>query len=388
MMQRDITPDVLRGFALLGILVVNIQFMALSSDQGARGEWAQGFANGSATWIMAAIFAGKFYLLFSFLFGYSSSYIIKNERANKGRWIKRCFALMAFGAIHFTFLWHGDIIFLYGLFGLLLLAFMFRTDRVIQIWTRVIYSVSAVLITFVGLSLLIGERLFPEEFDSAYIEPRLNEVLRSGSYVESISPRLELWAFGLITGIFLQGGMAFAAFLLGMRLARNNFLSDQIDEIQNSRMIKRGLIFGLPIQMIAATIMVRNEQSAEPSEGIYLSSLFLGFLSAPLLSMAYLGLIRKLAISQPKSVAWMQPAGRMSLTVYISQSVITSLIFGPWGLGLFQELETWMVLILAIVIWLFLVYFSRIWLKRFTQGPLEKLMHTLTFSKGAKAANT
>ena len=385
-MQRDITPDVLRGFALLGILVVNIQFMALSSDEGARGEWAQGIANGSATWIMAAIFAGKFYLLFSFLFGYSSNYIIRNDRANKGRWIKRCFALMAFGAIHFTFLWHGDIIFVYGLFGLLLLAFMFRTDRVIQIWTRVIYSVSAVLITFIGISLLIGERLFPEEFDSAYIEPRLNEVLRSGTFIDSISPRLELWAFGLISGIFLQGGMAFAAFLLGMRLARSNFLSGPFDELQNSKMIKRGLIFGLPIQMIAATILVRNEQSGDPSEGIYLSSLFLGFLSAPLLSMAYLGLIRKLAISKPKTVSWMQPAGRMSLTVYISQSVITSLIFGPWGLGLFQELETWMVLILAVVIWLFLVYFSRIWLKRFTQGPLEKLMHTLTSTNSTKVA--
>jgi uncharacterized protein len=387
-MQRDITPDVLRGFALLGILVVNIQFMALSSDEGARGEWAQGIANGSATWIMAAIFAGKFYLLFSFLFGYSSNYIIRNDRANKGRWIKRCFALMAFGAIHFTFLWHGDIIFVYGLFGLLLLAFMFRTDRVIQIWTRVIYSVSAVLITFIGISLLIGERLFPEEFDSAYIEPRLNEVLRSGTFIDSISPRLELWAFGLISGIFLQGGMAFAAFLLGMRLARSNFLSGPFDELQNSKMIKRGLIFGLPIQMIAATILVRNEQSGDPSEGIYLSSLFLGFLSAPLLSMAYLGLIRKLAISKPKTVSWMQPAGRMSLTVYISQSVITSLIFGPWGLGLFQELETWMVLILAVVIWLFLVYFSRIWLKRFTQGPLEKLMHTLTSANGTKAESS
>jgi uncharacterized protein len=385
-MQRDITPDVLRGFALLGILVVNIQFMALSSDQGARGEWAQGIANGSATWIMAAIFAGKFYLLFSFLFGYSSNYIIRNDRANKGRWIKRCFVLMAFGAIHFTFLWHGDIIFLYGLFGLLLLAFMFRTDRVIQIWTRVIYSVSAVLITFIGISVLIGERLFPEEFDAAYVEPRLNEVLRSGALIDSISPRLELWAFGLISGIFLQGGMAFAAFLLGMRLARSNFLSDQFDELQNSKMIKRGLIFGLPIQMIAATILVRNEQSGDPSEGIYLSSLFLGFLSAPLLSMAYLGLIRKLAISKAKTVSWMQPAGRMSLTVYISQSVIISLIFGPWGLGLFQELETWMVLILAVVIWLFLVHLSRIWLKRFSQGPLEKLMHTLTSGKGTKAA--
>ncbi|MEY3378593.1 MAG: hypothetical protein RLZZ125_170, partial [Actinomycetota bacterium] len=62
--------------------------------------------------------------------------------------------------------------------------------------------------------------------------------------------------------------------------------------------------------------------------------------------------------------------------------------FGPWGLGLFQELETWMVLILAVVIWLFLVYFSRIWLKRFTQGPLEKLMHTLTSANGTKAASS
>ncbi|MBU3715523.1 MAG: DUF418 domain-containing protein [Candidatus Nanopelagicaceae bacterium] len=384
-MQRDITPDVLRGFALLGILMVNIPFMALSSDEGARGEWAQGLANGSATWMMAAIFAGKFYLLFSFLFGYSSSYIIKNNRANRGRWIKRCFALMAFGAIHFTFLWHGDIIFLYGLLGLLLLAFMFRTDRVIKIWTRVIYSVSAVLITFIGLSVLIGERLFPEEFEDAYVEPMLDEVLRSGTFIDSISPRLELWAFGLISGVFLQGGMAFAAFLLGMRLARSNFLSGPFDELQNSRMIKRGLIFGLPIQMIAATILVRNEQSGDPYEGVYLSSIFLAFLSAPLLSMAYVGIIRKLAHTKPSAVSWMMPAGRMSLTVYISQSVITSLIFGPWGLGLFQELETWMVLILAVVIWLFLVYFSRIWLKRFAQGPLEKLMHALTSSKGTKA---
>ena len=84
-MQRDIAPDVLRGFALLGILVVNIQYMGLSSAEGARGEWAYGLANGSATFIIASIFAGKFYLLFSFLFGYSSNYIIKGEPANRAR---------------------------------------------------------------------------------------------------------------------------------------------------------------------------------------------------------------------------------------------------------------------------------------------------------------
>ena len=377
-MQRETTPDVLRGFALLGILVVNIQFMALSSDQGARGEWTQGLVNGGATWIIAAIFAGKFYLLFSFLFGYSSSYIIKNDKANRGRWIKRCFALMAFGAIHFTLLWHGDIIFVYGLFGLLLLAFLFRTDRVIKIWTRVIYAVSGLLITLVAVSLLIQERYFPERINDEYIEPRLDEVLRSGTFIEAISPRIELWVFGVITGIFLQGGLAFAAFLLGMRLARSNFLSANHDQGQNARMIKLGLSIGLPVQALAAFLLVRNEQTTEPSEAIYLSTLFLGFLTAPLLSMAYVGIIRKVVWIKPKAVLWMSSAGKMSLTNYISQSVLTSIIFGAWGFGLFQELQIWAVLLLAIAIWLTLTYLSTLWLKRFNQGPLEKLMGKVT----------
>ena len=377
-MKRDITPDVLRGFALLGILVVNIPFMAFSSDDGARGEWTQGLANGSATWIMAAIFAGKFYLLFSFLFGYSSSYIIKNDRANRGRWIRRCFALMAFGAFHFTFLWHGDIIFLYGLLGLLLLAFMFRSDRTKKIWTGVIYGSFALLLTALAVILLIADSNSPVQIESEYVEPRLDEVLQSGTLLESIGPRVELWFFGLLSGIFLQGGLAFAAFLLGMRLARSNFLSDLIDEAQNSRMIKRGLIFGLPLQIIAATSLLRNEQSLQPSEDIYISSICLAFLSAPLLSMAYVGIIRKLVSIRPKIVSWMMPAGRMSLTNYISQSLLTSLIFSPWGFGLFQKLQTWVVLFLAVGIWLLLVFLSTLWLKRFNQGPLEKLMATMT----------
>jgi uncharacterized protein len=380
-MQRETTPDVLRGFALLGILVVNIQFMALSSDQGARGEWTHGLVNGAATWIIAAIFAGKFYLIFSFLFGYSSSYIIKNDKANRGRWIKRCFALMAFGAIHFTLLWHGDIIFVYGLFGLLLLAFMFRTERVIKIWTRVIYALSGLLITLAALSLLIVEIYFPERMNNDYIAPRLDEVLRNGTFIEAISPRVELWIFGIISGIFLQGGMAFAAFLIGMRLARSNFLSADHDKAQNSRMIKLGLLIGVPIQVFAAFLLVRNEQSAEPSEAVYLSTLFLGFLTAPLLSMVYVGIIRKLVIAKPPAVSWMASAGKMSLTNYISQSVLTSFIFGAWGFGLFQELQIWSVLLLAIAIWLTLTYFSALWLKRFNQGPLEKMMGIVTSKK-------
>jgi uncharacterized protein len=377
-MQRDIAPDVLRGFALLGILVVNIQFMGLSSSEGARGEWTQGFANGSATFIIASIFAGKFYLIFSFLFGYSSNYIIRGERSNRARWVKRCFALIVLGTLHFTFLWHGDIIFIYGIFGLLLIPFFFRADKTLKIWTRVLFGISASLLAIVVALVYLSKRLFPEEELLSVGQTPLDAELLSGTFLEAIPARLEIWLYSVGTGFFLQGGLSFAAFLLGLRMARSQFLSSPIDIEGNNRLIKRGFIFGMPIQVVAAVILLRNEQSAEPSEAIYLFSLFASFVAAPLVSMFYIGVIRKLVEEKPHVVAWMKPAGKMSLTVYISQSIIASLIFGPWGLGLFQDLQTWHVLLLAIGIWLALTYFATVWLKRFNQGPLERLFNTLT----------
>jgi uncharacterized protein len=379
--QRDIAPDVLRGFALLGILVVNIQFMGLNSSEGARGEWTLGLANGSATFIIASIFAGKFYLLFSFLFGYSSNYIIRGERSNRTRWVKRCFVLIVLGALHFTFLWHGDIIFVYGLFGLLLIPFFFRKDKTLKIWTRVIFIVTSTILLLVGALIYIAERIFPDESFQVPMESKLDSALLNGSFLDAIPARLDLWVYGVATGILLQGGLAFAAFLLGLRMARTQFLSSPIDKKKNSDLMKKGFFFGAPIQIIAAIILVNNEQSAEPSEAIYVLAVFSSFVAAPLLSMFYVGLIRKLVEEKSNLVSWMKPAGRMSLTVYISQSIITSMIFGPWGFGLFQDLQTWQVILLALGIWALLVYVSTIWLKRFSQGPLELLVNTLTRSR-------
>jgi len=376
--KREITPDVLRGFALLGILIVNIQFMALSSAEGARGEWTIGLANGSATFIIAAIFAGKFYLIFSFLFGYSSNYIIRENKANRKRWIKRSILLIFIGVLHFTFLWHGDILFVYGLFGLLLTPFFFRTDRTLKIWSRVIFSISFLLVCLIGALVYIGERYFPEESFQTPLETKLDQVLLDGSFLQAVPARLELWVYGVSSGVFLQGGLAFAAFLMGVRMARSKFLSTSFDKEVNTKLMKKGLFFGLPIQILAAIVLVQNENKAEPSEAIYLISLFTSFMAAPLLSIFYIALIRKLVSDKPNLLSWIGPAGKMSLTVYILQSVITSLIFGPWGFGLFQQLQTWMVLLLAVGIWLILVYFATTWLKRYKQGPLEWLVNRIT----------
>ena len=267
---------------------------------------------------------------------------------------------------------------MYGLFGLLLTPFFFRKDKTLKIWTRIIFIVTSTFILLVGALVYVAERYFPEESVQAPMESKLDSALANGSFIDSISARLELWVYGVTTGVFLQGGLAFAAFLLGLRMARTNFLSSPIDAKKNSSLMKKGFFLGAPIQIITAIFLVRNEQSAEPSEAIYLISLFVSFVAAPLLSMFYIGMIRKLVEEKPNLVSWMKPAGRMSLTIYISQSVITSMIFGPWGFGLFQDLQTWQVMLLAFVIWLLLVYLAAIWLKRFNQGPLENLVNTFT----------
>jgi uncharacterized protein len=232
----------------------------------------------------------------------------------------------------------------------------------------------------IGALAVVAEYLLEEDLGLS-AESSLDEILQNGTYLESIPARIEVWLLSISTGIFLQGGLAFAAFLLGVRLARSNFLSSPVDKAANARLMKKGLVFGLPIQIIAAVILLRNEQAAEPSESIYLFSLFASFVAAPLLSMFYVGVIRKLVEERPHLVLWMKPAGKMSLTIYISQSVITSLIFSPWGFGLFQDLQTWQVFILAFGIWLLLSYFAAQWLKRFAQGPLESLMSSMTRSR-------
>ena len=214
---------------------------------------------------------------------------------------------------------------MYGIFGLLLIPFFFRADRTLKIWTRVVFLVTSAILLVAAALLFVAEQFLTEEALQTSMELKLDDVLLNGSFVEAIPARLELWAYGISTGIILQGGFAFAAFLLGLRMARTQFLSSPIDVNQNSKLIKRGLLLGAPIQILAALALVQNEQSTNPSEAAYLFALTVSFIAAPLLSMFFVGVIRKLVEEKPNSVSWMKPAGQMSLTVYISQILFNCL---------------------------------------------------------------
>jgi uncharacterized protein len=247
--------------------------------------------------------------------------------------------LIGLGALHFTFLWHGDIIFMYGIFGLLLIPFFFRADRTLKIWSRIVFITSSTLVILVGALVYIAERYLPTESVQAPMELKLDAVLVNGTFLEAIPARLEIWVYGITTGVFLQGGLAFAAFLLGLRMARSNFLSSPMDAKTNSRLMKKGFFIGAPIQIFAAIALLRNEQTAEPSEAIYLISLFTSFIAAPLMSIFYISVIRKMVEDKPKYVTWMVPAGKMSLTVYISQSVDHIVSFWPLGSRAIPEIR-------------------------------------------------
>lgn len=355
--------------------MVNLSYFSNHSSSGIRGEDVVGLGNSVATVIMITLFQGKFYLLFSFLFGYSSYYVTKGEKAGRPRFALRALVLIALGAIHFTLLWHGDILFLYGVFGLLLLAFMFRSERVLKVWAWVLWGLSTLL--WVSLSLLTW---LAEEsgFDLGEFTNGLDDVMRSGTFTEAIQPRLELWVIGVPNGLLLQGGLAFGAFLVGVLAARKGVLGANSLALRTGTMLRWGFGVGLPLQLLAAALYVTNEVSGAPSEAVYLGSLTLGFMTAPLLSMGYLAVIALLVRKNSPGVAWMRYPGRASLTNYLLQSVFLSIIFGAWGLGLFQALDYWVAMVIAVAVYAVLAGASALWFRRFTQGPMEALVATLS----------
>ncbi|MEL0260772.1 MAG: hypothetical protein VXA38_01425, partial [Aquiluna sp.] len=157
MIKRDSFPDILRGFALLGIAMVNVQYFAIDTVAGFEGQDLSEPANGVAAFIVMLLFQSKFYLLFSFLFGYSAKYVIAGEKSNRPRWIWRSVGLILFGLVHLTFLFHGDILFVYGVFGLALAMLYFRKESTLKLWAWLLYLGTAGLFTLFSLLTVVGE---------------------------------------------------------------------------------------------------------------------------------------------------------------------------------------------------------------------------------------
>lgn len=375
---RDSFPDVLRGFALLGIALVNVPYLAIDTVNAADGADLGQSSNAIAAFLVMALFQAKFYLIFSFLFGYSAHYILKDNPANKGRWLARSVGLMILGVLHFTFLFHGDILFVYGVFGLALTYFYFRPDDSVRSWARGIFLSSAIVFALLSLLTLVGEAVSKaegEELPAETFRSSLDAALESGSFLDTVAPRFELWLFAAPNGFLLQGPFVFAAFLVGIYVARKNGLTDVKPQLM-SRLITWGFGLGLPLQILAAALYVLNSTLID-SLGLYLVTLAINFVTAPLLSGAYIALLWR--IHQKYRIGLFSAPGRMSLTVYLSESLVFSFLFSAWGLGWFGQLGVAEVSLIAFLVWLGLAALAMLYLRFIPKGPMEQAL--TAFSK-------
>jgi len=367
---RQTLPDQIRGLALLGIIVVNAPFMAISID---------GFAETSTTTTLDrfAAFAttllaeGKFYILFSFLFGYSANFILKQgDPDSRRRWKRRLIGLAVIGLAHAIFLFIGDILFAYAVIGFGLILMFNRRDRTVLITG----AVSALLgIVWLGVLVLLAAA-FPEEVASDPTLDSLDLALASGSFLEAAEARLDALPLLLMTLGSLQWPLTFASFCVGLVAGRHRFLAEPGSRRRTwRRMACWGLAIGLPLQL-AGTWLVYSEGVALGTGFENMAGLAIILATAPLLSAGYVGVLALINLNFPRVLAKIQDSGRASLSIYIGESFVLSLLFCGWGFGLFGELGAAAVTGVAILTWIILAMSMHLWLGHFRQGPLEAVM--------------
>lgn len=375
---REALPDRLRGAALLGIVVVNAAYLGISAE-GFTADSVDGVGNRLTALLVATFAQGKFYLLFSFLFGYSASFILRDQSApNRRRYLRRMGALFLFGLAHAVFFFVGDILITYAILGLLLLVVSRASDRALRTWT--IASIAVSVFFTLTLSALLAA--FPEEGSGL---EGLESALATGSFAEAALARLEALPTVLLSVFLLQGPMAFAAFVLGLLASRRRLLADPAAHLDLWRTLSRwGWGIGLPLQAIAAGLQIGSIAAGNSYSLAGAAGLALGFITAPVLAAGYLGSIALLLARRPTALAFLAPAGRMSLTVYIGESALLSIVFSAYGLGFFGQWRALAVVTTAIASWIVLSVVAWAWMRRFNKGPLEYVLALIT-GKGSSS---
>ncbi len=359
--------DILRGFAIFGILVVNIVGFAGPSylpgyESSGELPWYDKIAEAAILYLAD----GKFFTIFSFLFGIGFS--VQLSRAEtKGREIlafypRRLWALFGIGVLHALLFWYDDILRLYALLGFLLLVFRKRSNWTLLIWSGFFFVVNYIL------SLLSS----PLESTMPNIAAIGRETYLHGSFLSVV--QFQAWAgiYLFLEVLKVQSANVMALFLLGLLAGRVKFF-EKLPE--NRALLQKILVVGLLVGMTFDIVHYFLEAPEVANLDFMLSALGL--------SAAYISALCLLSLSQrgAKLLAYLGQAGRMALTNYVLQSIICSFIFNGYGLGLYEKIGATGLLGLTIVIFVIQVLVSHWWLGRFRFGPLEWVWRSLTYKQ-------
>lgn len=361
--MRLVHVDALRGFALFGILVVNIAFFA--SGYAFHLVDDPQFTSGTdqaAHWLVRLLFEMKAYLLFSFLFGYSFTLQMTSaDRAGadiRARTVRRAAGLFVLGGLHAVLLFHGDILTTYALLSLVLLAARRIQPRTAMIIAGVIVGVIALAVDAAAVA--GGGLADPGALTAG---AATTEALRDGDLVEEHLRSLPAM-FGALA---VQGPLALSAFFVGLAAGRRGLLADP-----PVALLRRVQLVGFPVGLAGALVFAAGGGTSD------LTGLAVSIATAPFLAAAYAATLFRVFARAPRIAAELAPAGRMALTNYLGQSLLAVLVFTGVGLGLVGRVGPATVLVIAVAIFAGQLWFSRWWLGRHRYGPVEWVLRAVT----------
>lgn len=382
MNRRIDNIDAIRGAALLGIFVVNIQ--AFSSPYYGSGilpaEGRTGLDSVLA-FIISAAFELKFYLLFSYLFGYSVTLQIRSAQrlgiSYVPRILRRQAGLFVIGALHAVLLFHGDILTTYALLGVLLLALRNLSDMAKLKLACAAIGVTAAVWLLIAL-VQWGEP--PRDDAQAYRAQAQASIqaLRMAP-LNIIGQHLSgLWSL-LPVLLLLQAPCALAMFLLGLASGNRRILEHPAHYAPYlDTLIRSGMLIGIPGGLAYAAATQFMPGSAAETAGLALN-----IVTAPCLAMALLAVLLRLFDSGwfdagRKALA---STGRMALSNYLLQSLACSFLFYGYGLGLVGKTSIVQNLMIVLPFFGLQILISRCWLAHFSYGPVEWLLRAITLGR-------
>jgi len=383
--------DLLRGVAVLGILIMNIQSMSMPT-----AAYINPTAYGDLTglnkwiWILSHILASqKFMSIFSILFGAGVVLFTDNALA-KGKnsaalHYRRMFWLMVFGLLHGYLLWHGDILFSYSLCGMLLFLFRKLPPRKLVGIGFAFFLVPIALESLIALSM----PYWPEEALASTLESwkleglALQEYLKAyrGNWLEQMELRVPETLFMQTQWFFMNTfWRVMAMMLLGMALFKWKVLSAELSTGTYLRISLLGLLLGILLSIVGVILNFKNQWSMEFS--MFIGNQF-NYVGSVATALGYIGVVMLIAksihFSRCKTI--FSAVGRMAFTNYILMTLICTFLFYGHGLGLFGSVERKIQALVVLGVWALLLLLSPVWLKHFRYGPLEALWRSLTYGK-------
>ncbi|MGW6857470.1 DUF418 domain-containing protein [Streptomyces xanthophaeus] len=374
--------DALRGFALAGILLVNALMMAGPHGLGGVDDPTASVPDRIVEGLVQTFAVGKFYLLFSFLFGYSFTLQLTSAASDGARAVprhlRRTLGLLVLGALHAVLLYVGDILVTYALFGLVLIAARNCSPGAALRAARIVYGCAAVPLLLLGtFSLLMPDaETAAADAELAASFPALIAGYR-GDAASVVAANIGQLPDALLSAL-VMGGFVLPAFLVGLHCGKLRLLAGTgRHRARMRRICLLGTATGLPGSVFMALAV-----SGPLGPRWALFGELVGMVTAPALTAAYVcGMLLFLDTARGARVtALLAPAGRMALTNYLSQSLVMALVFTAYGFALYDRLGPGVVVLGALVLYAVQLAVSARLMARHRYGPVEWFLRAVTLA--------